>query len=69
MKVKVLRLGHSAHELEAASGSSVENILEQSEIPFEGYSITVNGLGAGLAAGVSEGDVITLVPKVEGGTV
>ena len=67
MKVKILRLGHSAHHTEAPEGSTVGDALELAGIPSEGYSLTVNGLGAGPGAGLVDGDVITLVPKVEGG--
>ena len=41
--------------------------LDGNEIPRNGYSISVNGLGAGGNAGLADGDVVTLVPKVEGG--
>lgn len=67
MKVKILRLGHSAQETEAAAGSNVEDILKHADVPHAGYSISVNGLGASPSASVADGDVITLVPKVEGG--
>lgn len=67
MNVKILRLGHSAQQTEAPEGSTIADVLEQASVPSEGYSITINGLGAGLGAGVSDGDVVTLVPKVEGG--
>ena len=67
MKIKILRLGHSAREVEAASGSTIQEVLEQAEVPTHGYSISINGLGAGPSAGVAEGDILTLVPKVEGG--
>ena len=67
MKVKILRLGHSAHHTEAPEGSTVGDILSTAGVPCDGYSLTVNGLGAGPNASVVDGDVITLVPKVEGG--
>ena len=67
MKVKILRLGHSAHHTEAPEGSTVGDVLSLAGVPGEGYSLTVNGLGAGPNAQVVDGDVITLVPKVEGG--
>jgi len=67
MKVKVLRLGHSATIVEIADGATIEEALQQNEIPSQGYSISVNGLGAGGSAGLADGDVVTLVPKVEGG--
>ena len=67
MKVKVLRLGHSATVIEVPAGSSIEEALEANEVPRQGYSLSVNGLGAGPHTSLGEGDVVTLVPKVEGG--
>ena len=67
MKVKVLRLGHSATVIDVPAGSSIEEALGSNEIPLHGYSISVNGLGAGPHAALGESDVVTLVPKVEGG--
>ncbi len=67
MKVKVLRLGHSATVIEVPAGTSIEEALDSNDIPRQGYSISVNGLGAGPVTALGEGDVVTLVPKVEGG--
>ena len=67
MKVKVLRLGHSATVIDVPAGSSIEEALESNEIPRQGYSISVNGLGAGPHTALGDDDVVTLVPKVEGG--
>lgn len=67
MKVKVLRLGHSATVVDVPAGSTVREALESHQIPQEGYSVSINGLGAGLHTALGEGDVVTLVPKVEGG--
>jgi sulfur carrier protein ThiS len=67
MKVRVLKLGHSAKEVEAANGATVEDVVEQSGFDQDGYSVTLNGTGAMLSAHVHEGDVIALTPKVEDG--
>ena len=67
MKIKVLRLGHSASVIEVPAGSAIGEILEANEIPATGYSVSVNGLGAGPSTTLGDGDVVTLVPKVEGG--
>lgn len=67
MKVKVLKLGHSAQEVEVTRGETVQEVLERAGLPTSGYAISVNGLGAGPSTGLSEGDIVTLVPKVEGG--
>jgi sulfur carrier protein ThiS len=67
MNIKILRLGHSARTTEIASGSPVSEALEAEGLGSDGYAISVNGLGAGLNAALAEGDVVTMVPKVEGG--
>lgn len=67
MKVKILRLGHSAQQTDAPEGSTIQEVLAQVRVPSDGYSVSINGLGASLTAGVADGDVVTLVPKVEGG--
>jgi sulfur carrier protein ThiS len=67
MKTKVLRLGHSATVIEVPAGTTIEEALDSNEIPRQGYSISINGLGAGPATVLGDGDVVTLVPKVEGG--
>ena len=67
MKIKVLRLGHSATVIEVPAGVSIEEALESNEIPRHGYSISVNGLGASPHTTLGDDDVVTLVPKVEGG--
>jgi sulfur carrier protein ThiS len=43
MKVRVLKLGHAAKEVEVGSGTTVEEALEASGMEQDGYSITVNG--------------------------
>ena len=67
MKIRLLKLGHSAKEVEVAAGATVEEALEASGMEEEGYSVTVNGVGAMLSGQLHENDVIALVPKVEGG--
>ncbi len=67
MRVKVLKLGSSAHEVDATPGSTVQEVLDKASLPHGGHAISVNGLGAGLSTALGEGDIVTLVPKVEGG--
>jgi sulfur carrier protein ThiS len=67
MKIKILRLGHSARHVETAAGTTIAELLEREDLSAEGYALSVNGLGASTSAVVADGDVITLVPKVEGG--
>lgn len=67
MNIKVLRLGHSARVIDVPAGSTVADVLAAAETPSVGYALNINGLGAGQSTEVGDGDVITLVPKVEGG--
>jgi sulfur carrier protein ThiS len=67
MRVKILRLGSSAHEVEVNPGSTVGEAMDKAGVPHGGHSLSVNGLGASLGTALGEGDVVTLVPKVEGG--
>jgi len=69
MKVRLLKLGHAAKEVDVPAGASVEEAIEASGFETDGYAITTNGTGAMLSSPVHEGDVIALVPKVEGGQV
>ena len=67
MKVKVLKLGSCAREVDAEVNATVQEALDKAELPSQGYSVSVNGMGAGLSTALGEGDIVTLVPKVEGG--
>lgn len=68
MRIKVLKLGSSAHEVDANPGSTVQDVLDKADVPYGGHAISVNGLGAGPSTALGEGDIVTLVPKVDGGT-
>ncbi len=67
MKIKVLRLGHSARNTETPAGTTIAELLVAEDVATSGYAISVNGLGASGNTALADGDVITLVPKVEGG--
>lgn len=67
MQIRILRLGHSARHVDAAAGTTIGELLQQEDLPTAGYAIAVNGLGASTTTALAEGDVVTLVPKVEGG--
>ena len=67
MHVKILKLGSATREVDIPSGSTVADALAKAELDNAGYSLTVNGLGAGAGTALSDHDIVTLVPKVEGG--
>ncbi len=68
MNIKILRLGHSARHHEAAAGATVGEVLDAVDLPAAGHAISVNGLGASTTTALAEGDVVCLIPKVEGGS-
>ena len=45
----------------------MSSILDEADCTVSGYQLALNGLGCALDAQVNDGDVVTLVPKVEGG--
>ncbi len=67
MKIKVLKLGHSARQADLPAGSTVQDALNKADFDGTGYSLTINGLGCSTGAAVSEGDIVTMTPKIEGG--
>jgi len=69
MKVKVLKLGYAAREVEVSEGTTVDEAIRASGMETGGYKVTLNGVGADLSAQVREGDIIALTPKVEGGAI
>ena len=67
MKIKVLKLGEAATEVDAASGATVADVIKQTGYGEHGYTRTLNGQIVFDSTQVKDGDVVTLAPKVEGG--
>ncbi len=67
MKVKVLKLGEAATEVDVASGATVADVIQQTGYGEQGYTRTLNGQIVFDSTQVKDGDVVTLAPKVEGG--
>ncbi len=68
MILRILKLGQAAHVVNVEPGCNIGDALRTANLGSEGYTIALNGLGAGHETSVSDGDVVTLVPKVVGGT-
>jgi sulfur carrier protein ThiS len=68
MKIRILRLGHSARNAEVPAGTTIAELLAGEDIVSAGHAISVNGLGASSTTALTDCDVVTLVPKVEGGS-
>jgi len=67
MRIKLLRLGHSARRLDLEDGATVRTAIEEAGIEVAGHSISVNGLGAGTDTSLADQDVLVISPKVQGG--
>jgi sulfur carrier protein ThiS len=67
MKVRLLKLGHAAKEVEVPAGATAEEAIKASGFEIDGFACLTNGVGAMLSSPVHDGDVIVLSPKVEGG--
>jgi sulfur carrier protein ThiS len=67
MHIRLLKLGHSARIIDFPAGSTIGDALKEADLASEGHSIAINGLGASMTTALNDGDVLTLVPKVEGG--
>lgn len=67
MKIRIMRMGQVTKELELADGLTIEDAAKQAEFPTSGFSVALNGVGASLETGLSDGDIISLVPKVSQG--
>ncbi len=67
MRIKVLKLGEAAKEVEVTDGSTVNDVIQQSNFRREHQTIMLNGQPAFETAPVSEGDIITMNPSVKGG--
>jgi len=67
MLIKVAPMGEETREFSLGDGATVADLFEAADISPEGRSIRVNSEEANSSAVLRDGDVVTLVSKVEGG--
>lgn len=66
--VKVARLGTAVQEVALGEGASVQAALNAASLELGGSEeIRINESTASLTDEISDGDIVTLVPKVKGG--
>ena len=65
--VKVARLGNTVQEVALNEGASVQDALNAAGLTVDGEDVRVNSSNASLNDEVTDGDIVTLVPKVKGG--
>lgn len=67
MKVSILNLGKSKTIVDVPPGTTVTDALNKAGVDTAGRKISVNGINGSASYELVEGDVVTLLPKVEGG--
>lgn len=65
--VKVARLGTTVQEVALDEGASVQDALTAAGLSVDGEDVRVNSSNASLTDEITDGDIVTLVPKVKGG--
>lgn len=66
-KIKILKLGESAKEVEIPEGRTIAEAIIAAGFSAEHCTIMKNGSPANTITPISEGDVVTLSVKIEGG--
>ena len=67
MIIKVARLGTAVQDVALTDGAKVEDALVAAGLEVDGEEIRVNQSSASTSSALSDGDIVTLVPKVKGG--
>jgi sulfur carrier protein ThiS len=67
MKIKVLKLGEAATEVDVPAGSSVAEVITATSYNAHGHTRTLNGQIVFDSTPVKDGDIVTNSPKIEGG--
>jgi hypothetical protein len=67
MFVKIAKLGSKVVELYVEDGTTLAQALEVAEMSAEGFEPRVNGAIARETTVLTDGAIITMVPKIKGG--
>jgi sulfur carrier protein ThiS len=66
--VKVAKLGQEVKEFYFDNGATIASIFRAGGISSTGFAVRLNGRESNVDRIVSDGDIITLVPKIKGGS-
>ena len=68
MRIRVFKLGNSEPQfVDLPSGSTVQNALDELDIPTVGMTVAINGADSTLEAGLEHRNTVTVLSKVAGG--
>ena len=68
MNIRVVQLGRGLQKHAAAPDATVGDVLEAVGISSKGMEIRVGGRRATQADHLKDGDLITVIPKIKGGS-
>jgi molybdopterin converting factor small subunit len=69
VKVRILQLGRKVMDYEGPEGSSIAAALEALSITAaQGMDLRVNSNTATIDTALREGDVVTIIPRIKGGS-
>jgi sulfur carrier protein ThiS len=68
MRVKVVQLGRGVLNSDLEAGATVQDALSSQRIPFDGMEVRVNSEPTTLDHPLREGDLVTVVPLIRGGS-
>jgi putative ubiquitin-RnfH superfamily antitoxin RatB of RatAB toxin-antitoxin module len=64
MKIKILKLGESAREIQVQEGATVEHAIQASGFSREHTTVTLNGYPTFDTSPVKDGDIIAMNPNI-----
>lgn len=66
--VRVIVLGQSVQHINCPAGASLEAVLDGAAVATAGKDVRVNGHPADPETTLASGDVVTIIPRVRGGS-
>lgn len=66
--IKVVKLGNGNADVEVRVGDTVGTIIERIGYPTEGCQVQLNGVGTAMHVPIIAGKIITIAPKIGGGS-
>jgi sulfur carrier protein ThiS len=68
MRVRVLQLGRQVIDHTPTEGATVQSVLQQVGITDRGMDVRVNGATAEATTVLQDNDVVTVIPRIKGGS-
>lgn len=69
IRVKVVQLGRGVLACEVDRDSTVADVLSAQNVPVDGAEVRVNSASTALDQRLEDGDLVTVVPLIKGGSI